>query len=232
MLRVFEEAFGDYGGFRPRETGYWEMALDDMIFTVIPQEITFLRYPSAGELEAYCILAVRTGEPRREQFEVMELAGTSDEAVREVLQGAGGEAAERGWPLHTIACVDSPWRMLMREMGFEEGIRTTMIMGQPIAPARLFQKVCADFDAVAELTIDVRAPGYDCTVWEGPEARRKITVEGKELLLNRMLMRRLDVPCAVASELLTICGERRGDRERLAAALPYVPWEYHKIDWT
>ena len=45
-------------------------------------------------------------------------------------------------------------------------------------------------------------------------------------------MRRLDVASAVASDLLTIAGESADDRERLAAALPYVPWEYHWIDWT
>ena len=120
----------------------------------------------------------------------------------------------------------------MREIGLAEGLRHTMIMGQPIAPARLFAKVCAAPEAVAELKINVWSPGYEETIWEGPEAKREITIEGKELLLNRMLMRRLDVASAVASDLLTIAGERADDRERLAAALPYVPWEYHWIDWT
>jgi hypothetical protein len=208
------------------------MALNDMIFTVIPQDVIFARYPAEGELEAYCIATVRTGEPVREQVEIMEIAGTGEDAVREVLRGIGSEAVDRGWPVHTIACVDSPWRMLMREIGFEETIRATMIMGQPIAPGRLFEKVCDDFDAVADLKIDIWAPGYEHTIWEGPEAKREITVEGRELLLNRMLMRRLDVASAVASELLTIKHECPGDRDRLASALPYVPWEYHKIDWT
>lgn len=232
MVRVFNENYADYGGFRPREIGYWEMALNDMIFTVIPQDVIFARYPADGDLEAYCIATARTGERATEQVSIMELAGTNEDAVREALRGIGSQAVERGWPVQTIACVDSPWRMLMREMGFEEGLRTTMIMGRPIAPARLFEKVCEDFDAVADLKIDVWAPGYEHTIWEGPEAKREITVEGRELLLNRMLMRRLDVASAVASDLLTIKGERPGDRDRLAAALPYVPWEYHKIDWT
>jgi hypothetical protein len=208
------------------------MALNDMIFTVIAQDVIFVRYPADGPLEAYCIATVRVSERAQEQVTIMELAGESDEAVREVLLGIGREGAERGWPVSTIACVDSPWRLLMREMGFEEGIRATMIMGQPIAPARLFEKVCADCDAVAELKIDIWSPSYEHTIWEGPEAKREITIEGKELLLNRLLMRRLDVATAAASELLTIRNERPDDRERLAAALPYVPWEYHKIDWT
>jgi GNAT superfamily N-acetyltransferase len=232
LLRVFNAAFGDYGGFRPREVGYWEMALQDMIFTVIEQEVIFARYPSKGELRAYCIATVRTAEDSSDQMSVMELAGVTDDAVREVVQGLCAEAARQGRPVTTIASVDSPWRMLMREMGFEEGLRATMIMGQPIAPARLFEKVCEDTDAVAELKIDLWAPGYDHTIWEGPQAKREITVEGRELLLNRMLMRRLDVASAVASELITIRGEQADDRDRLAAALPYVPWEYHKIDWT
>ncbi len=232
LLRVFNAAFGDYGGFRPREVGYWEMALNDMIFTVIPQEVIFARYPADGELPASCIATVRTSQRPDEQISIMEIAGVSDSAVREALLGVCAEGARRGWPVSTIASVDSPWRMLMREMGFEEGLRATMIMGQPIAPARLFEKVAADLDAVAELKINVWSPDYDDTIWEGDDATREITVEGKELLVNRMLMRRLDIPSAVASDLLTIAGEQGDDRERLAAALPYVPWEYHKIDWT
>ncbi len=232
LLRVFDAAFGDYGGFRPRAVGYWEMALAEMIFTVIAQDVLFVRYPAEGELQAYCIATVRTGDRATEQVSIMEIAGTSDDAVREVLRGVCAEGAARNWPVSTIACVDSPWRMLMREIGFEEGLRHTMIMGRPIAPARLFAKVCADLDAVAELKINVWSPSYDHTIWEGPEAKREITIEGKELLLNRMLMRRVDVASALASDLLTIANEEPGDRDRLAAALPYVPWEYHWIDWT
>ncbi|MGI5819722.1 MAG: GNAT family N-acetyltransferase [Armatimonadota bacterium] len=232
LVRVFDAAFGDYGGFRPREVGYWEMALNDMIFTVIRQDVIFVRHPAEGALESYAIATVRSGERPDEQVSIMEIAGVSDAAVRAALRGVCSEGARRGWPVGTIACVDSPWRMLMREMGFEEGLRSTMIMGQPIAPARLFEKVCADFDAVAELKISVWAPGYEETIWEGPGAKREITVEGRELLLNRMLMRRVDIASAVASDLITIAGEEADDRERLASALPYVPWEYHRIDWT
>lgn len=232
LLRVFNASFGDYGGFRPREPGYWETALNDMIFTVLPQETIFARYPEHGELEAYCIATVRTGARPDGQVSIMEIAGASDDAVREVLRGIGGEALRRGQPVGTIACVDSPWRMLMREMGFEEGLRHTMIMGRPIAPARLFEKVCADTDAISELKISVWCPDMDAVVWEGPEAKREITIEGKELLIYRMLMRRLDVAAAVAADLLTIRGEQQDDRERLAAAVPYCPWEYHRLDWT
>jgi len=232
LLRVFDAAFGGYGGFRPREVGYWEMALNDMIFTVIAQDVIFARYPAEGALEAYCIATVRTGQRATEEVAIMEVAGTSDEAVREVLLGIGTEGEKRGWPVTTIACVDSPWRMLMQQMGFEEALRATMIMGQPIAPARLFEKVCEDFDAVADLKIDIWSPGYEHTIWEGENASREITIEGRQLLLNRMLMRRVDIPSAVASDLITIAGEKPDDRERLAAALPYVPWEYHRIDWT
>ncbi len=232
MLRVFNAAFGEYGGFRPREIGYWEMALNDMIFTVIPQDIIFVRYPEEGELQAYCIASVRTGARSDDKVSILEIAGTGDDAIREVLRGVCRQGNERDCPVTTIAGIDSPWRMLMREMGFEENLRHTMMMGQPIAPARLFEKVCADSAAIADLRLSVWSPELDAVVWEGPEARREITVEGKELLIYRMLMRRIDVEAAVASDLLTIKGECPGDRERLAAALPFCPWEYHRIDWT
>ncbi len=232
LLRVFDAAFGQYGGFRPRRRGYWEMALRDMIFSVIPQDVLFVRHPADGDLQAYCIATVRTGVRAQESVGIMEIAGTSEEAVRQVLRGVCAQGNDRGWPVTTIACVDSPYRALMREMGFEEGLRHTMIMGQVIAPERLFGRVCEDFDAVAGLRINAWSPSHDWTIWEAPDARREITVEGKELLLHRLLTRRLDVKAAIASDLLTIRGEQADDRDRLAAALPYCPWEYHRIDWT
>jgi len=232
LLRVYQAAFADFGGFPPRDGGSWERALDDMIFTVIPQEIIFVRYPAAGELQAYVIASVRTGVRASEAVTILEAAATSTDAAREAIRGICAEGARRGWPVNTIACVDSPYRMVMRELGFVEGTRHTMSMGQVIAPARLFEKVCADTDAIAELRINAWSPTHDWTLWEGPDARREITVVGKELLLHRLLMRRLDVGAAVAGDLLTIRGEQADDRERLAAALPYCPWEYHTIDWT
>lgn len=232
LLRVFNASFGEYGGFRPREVGYWERALNDMIFTVIPQEIIFVRYPAEGDLQAYVIASVRTSVRPDEAVSILELAATNEGAARAAIQGICAEGHHRGLPVTTIACVDSPFRMLMREMGFEEGIRHTMIMGQAIAPERLFEKVCEDFDAVAELKIKAWSPTHDWTLWEGPDARREITIEGKELFLHRLLTRRLDVMAAVEMDLLTIRGEEPDDRERLAAALPYCRWEYHRIDWT
>ncbi|NLO04347.1 MAG: GNAT family N-acetyltransferase [candidate division WS1 bacterium] len=232
LLRVFDAAFGTYGGFVPREVGYWERALSEMIFTVIPSDILFIRYPAEGALEAYCIASVRTAARSDDSVRIMEIAGESDEAVREALRGICAEGVSRNLPVSTIACVDSPWRMLMREMGFEEGLRHTMIMGQTIAPARQFERVCADIDALAGLKVDIWAPGFEHTIYEAPDATRQITIEGKELLLQRMLMRRLDIRAAVASDLLTIANEERGDQDRLAAALPYCPWEYHWLDWT
>ncbi len=232
LLTVFQEAFAEYGGFPPRDEGYWQRALSDMIFAVIPQTVLFVRYPAEGELQAYCIGTMREAVRPDQVVTIMELAGTSDEAAREVLRGVGAEASKRGRGVTTIASVDSPWRMVMREMGFTEGERHTMIMGQAIAHERLFAKVCADPDAVDRLKINVWAPGFDATVWEGPNAEREITLEGKDIVITRLLNRRLDVRSAVAMDLLTIQGEASDDRDRIAAALPYCKWEYHKIDWT
>ncbi len=232
LLRVFNATFADYGGFPPRAVGYWRRALSDMIFTVIPQQIIFVRYPTAGELQAYIIASIRTGVRASEAITILEIAATGDEAARAVIRGISAEGARRGWPVNTIACVDSPFRMVMRAEGFVEGPRHTMIMGRVIAPERLFAKVCEDCEAIAELKIKAWSPSHDWSLWEGPRARREITLEGKELILHRLLMRRLDVEAAVASDLLTIHGEEADDRERLAAALPYCRWEYHTIDWT
>ena len=232
LLPVYMAAFADYGGFPPRDEGYWEHALNEMIFEVIPQRVIFFRYPSEGELGAYCIASAREEFRPDDKLSILEVAGRGDGAVRELLRGVGAEARRLERQVTTIASVDSPYRMLMREMGFTEGERHTMIMGQVVAPERLFARVCADPQAVAELKINVWAPGFDFTVHEAPNARREITVEGKDIHIIRLLHRRLDVRAAVEMDLVTIQGEEADDRDRLAAALPYCKWEYHRLDWT
>lgn len=232
LLRVYQAAFADYGGFPPRHVGYWERALSDMIFVVLPTDFVFVRHPAEGDLVAYCILGVRRQVRQNHQVQILEIASSSGpEGAREVLRGACAQGQERGWPVTTICSVDSPYRMVMRELGFREDLRHTMIMGQVIAPERLFQKVCADFEAVADLKISFWSPSFDYTVYEGPSAKRELVVEGKEILLHRMLTRRLDVRSAIESDLVTIHNELADDRERLAAALPYARWEHHRIDW-
>jgi hypothetical protein len=106
-----------------------------------------------------------------------------------------------------------------------------MIMAQPIAPAELFARVCRNAEALGDLKIDFWAPFGDGTLFEGPDARTEVTLEGKDEVIYRLLNLRLDVSAAVRTEWLTV---RNGSTEivgRLAQALPYAPWVYHHLDY-
>ena len=80
----------------------------DMIFAVLPQTVLFVRYPAEGELQAYCIATMRETFRADNVVSVMEIAGVSDDAARQVLRGVGAEATSRGRTVSTIGSVDGP----------------------------------------------------------------------------------------------------------------------------
>jgi len=92
--------------------------------------------------------------------------------------------------------------------------------------------VCRDLQALSDLKINVWTPTKDYVLFEGDNATREITLEGKDIFIERLLTRRLDIISAVQHNLLTI---RNGSPEiaaRLSEALPFAPWVYHHIDYT
>lgn len=229
---AFAATYGELAGFPPRSAGYQHAQLDHQIYTVIPQDTVYLRYPDRGELEAYCILAGHTeGKPDRPMM-VDEMASrTGDEAMRKVLSAVGAEAASRERAVTRHSSHDDPFRPLAREVGFREDLRSTMIMARIVRPQALFEKTCVDAGLVEDLKINVWTPSQDYVLHEGPEARVEITIEGKDAEITRMLCRRLDVQRAVDHDIISIRNGTPEIAERLGSALPFARWVYHHIDY-
>ncbi len=231
ILRAYNSTYALCGGHAPRGHGYWREALDGQIFIAEPAEILFYRYPSNGEITAYGIFEIREHHGEGE-IEVLEIAGRAGiGGVRELLQAAAVEAYKRNTVVVDRISVHHPYRYLYRELGFVEERRNLMIMGQVINPQRLFQRVCRFPELVADLKINVWTPTRDYVLFEGPQAEKEIALEAKDIIVERLLTRRLDVMSAFRHDFLTI---RNGDEDiagRLAEALPFSPWCHHQLDW-
>ena len=231
ILSVYRSTYGPYGGHAPRRPGYWREALSGQIFIAEPAEILFYRYPSDGEITAYGIFEIREHHGEGE-IEVLEIASrTGIRGVREVLQAAAVEAYKRNTAVIDYVSVRHPYRHLYRELGFVEQCRDLIIQGQVINPQRLFRRVCRFRELGTDLKINVWTPTKDYVLFEGPEAKNEITLEAKDIIIERLLTRRLDVMSAFRHDLLTI---RNGDEAiagRLAQALPFSPWCHHHLDW-
>jgi len=84
---------------------------------------------------------------------------------------------------------------------------------------------------VADLKISVWTPTKDYVLFEGPQAEKEITLEAKDIIIERLLTRRLDVMSAFRHDSLTIRHGDEGIAGRLAEALPFSPWVHHQLDW-
>ncbi len=231
ILRVYNSTYSSSGGHAPRRRGYWREALDGQIFIAVPAEILFYRYPGAGGITAYGIFEIREHD-REGKIEALEIASrTGLGGAREVLQAAAVEAYKRNTAVIDYVSVHHPYRHLYRELGFVEDLRSLIIMGQVINPQRLFGRVCRFPELVADLKINVWTPTKDYVLFEGPGAKKEIILEAKDIVIERLLTRRLDVMSAFRHDLLTIRNEDEDIAERLAKALPFSPWCYHHLDW-
>jgi len=232
LLRVFEARYGNAGGFPPRREDYWGPQLRSHIYVVLPTEVSYLRYPASGPLEAYAIIGHRReSEGKTSPLTLLELSGTSRHAVRPVLDALGALGAQRGRPVTAHVSWEHPSRELLTEVGFEEDLRSFMIMARVINPSRLLQRTAEDLAPLDDLVLDVWTPRTDYRLHEGASARRRVTLEGKDWVICRLLCRRLDVRTAVAHDQLTIRGGDDDVVDRLAHALPYCPWVYHHLDY-
>jgi len=232
MLCAYNTTYHSYGGHAPRRRGYWREALGGQIFVAVPAEILFYRYPAAGEIGAYGIFGVPGHEGYETDVQVLEIASRAGTAgAGQILRAAGAVAHQRKAVVTDYVSVDHPYRYLYRDLGFVEQGRSLIIMGQVINPQRLFGRVCRFPQLLADLKINVWTPTKDYTLFEGPNSKKEITLEAKDIIIERLLTRRLDVMSAFRHDLLTI---RNGDEAiagRLAEALPFSPWCHHHLDW-
>ncbi|MGQ9730255.1 MAG: GNAT family N-acetyltransferase [Candidatus Zipacnadales bacterium] len=231
LLACFEATYGEFGGFPPRHANYWKQQLNSQIYDVLPQDTFFFRYPPSGPLQAYVLVGRSLRDDRRDYLRIMEVAGKTPANTEQVLLALEDFAAQEHLSVHAYTSAEDPLRPLMRRLGYTEGLRTTMIMGQPISPANLFVRTCADTSVLESLKIDFWAPFGEGTLFEGPSAMQEVTLEGKDEVIYRLLNRRLDVRAAFATEWLTVRNASSDIIERLAAAFPYSRWVYHHIDY-
>ena len=229
--RVFCATYHGHGGFPPRFAGYQGRQLQHHIYVVLPQETLYFRYPESGELQAYCIAGIRTGARAEAVVMLQELAAISGEAAQVLLEGIGAYSGGRGCEVSCQTGYDDPFRHLLLSMGFEEGLRSLMLLAQPLDLQRLFLRTCEHPELLEDLRIRVWTPALDAVLFEGPSARVNVCIEAKSGQLARMLCRRVDVHWAAEQGIITIRNATGDIVHRLSAARPLSRWTYHPLDY-
>jgi len=231
--KLYQDTYAEYGGHPPRYVGYWKHAYAGQIYTVIKHDTYFFRWPEGPDFQAYVIAGQRTGPRADKQLTINDLASADGDpkTMAQALRGLITFAAQQGLPVTNPISWEHPFRRVFRDLGFRESLRQTMIMAQPIRPQMIFDKLCRDKSAVADLTIKVWTPTTDFVLHEGLQPKHEITIEGKDQQIWRLLFCRLPLATAVQHDLISICGATDDIVQRLDAVWPYAPWVYHHIDY-
>lgn len=231
VYNAFHATYAAYGGFPPRYPGYWHHAMSRMIYDVIPQETLYARYPAEGPLQAYSVAGLRTNQEGAD-LTIMDAASlTGPAAMAKAFLTLGQEARRRDRRVVLYLSAEHPWRALSRQLGFLEGPRQMMIMGQTIRPQDLFAKTCLNPDLLDDLRLKIWTPTEDYVLHEGSKATRELTIETKDEYIIRLLNRRLNFQAAIESDLISIQNAESQDITRLSQSLPYAPWAYLHIDY-
>jgi len=225
---IFTECYGRFGGYPSRRAGY----LEEIIGTVMWQEAMRHEF-------SYCV-AEEGGKPlgylvlgrRQEVLQVMELAvrGGAVEPAKRLLTTARG----RGAPVRCYASHGTLAAAALREMGAEFPPRergAMMLMVHILDIESTGPKAWRDVPALRDVEVRVWTPEREGVIHRPEVPRRTLTLELKEHMLSRLLMRRLDVAVAVEEERITLRGDEPGDADALAKALAHCPWVYHPIDY-
>jgi len=232
ILRAYNATYARYGGHAPRYVGYWPKSIDNPLIVGVPTELLFYRYPADGEILAYGIFGIQHKRGYEPAVRVLEIASRNGPwGVEQVLKSAAAQTCSRDAAMIAYVSTNHPYRYLYRKLGFVEQRRSLNIMGQVIAPRRLFKRVCRCPELLADLKINVWTPSRDYVLFEGPAANREITLEAKDIIIERLLTCRLDIMAAYRQNLLTIWGGDGGVAARLAEAVPFSPWCHHHLDW-
>ncbi len=226
---VFESAYGRFGGFPEREPGYWKRALDSVIYACLPREFSSLFLRKDGRLVGYALLGAYTERWVDKRWHVLEMAAERNDPalIEEILAAACDSAARRGLGVQMEAPRWHPVFPTLTKLGFTVAQRGQIIQGRPLDFEAMMR---SQLDGkVSDLTVKFSTPARDFALEFGTGARKAI-LEMKDDTLVRLLFGRIDLLEAIRLEQVTVVGDDATVRS-LAAALPFVPWLYHEIDY-
>ena len=228
IREVFHSAWDDYGGHPARRQGYYEWALNSLIYKCLPTEFSLVCEEENGRIQAYALLGHRTGPRPEHNLTILELStpGTDPEMARRLLTVAGSLAAAEGLGLATGASVLSPYRDVYLALGMEESHRWMMIMGLLLRGPVLFERWARAGNRTSLPPVRVWTPETEVVLNEGrgPE----VALEMKDRTLIRWLCGRIDFRAAIADERITHYG---ASYEPIADLIPFHKWAYHALDY-
>jgi GNAT superfamily N-acetyltransferase len=235
VLGIFHSAYDPYGGYPERCKGYWKEATNSLIYQEIPHEpFKFLHLrDTKGRLRGYAIVGRQEGS---KEYTILELATNRGDLsiARELVLAACDLAASKGCAVSTFCQDTSHYASIYGQIGFSCTKRceeSEMIMVYPLMPERLVRKAWRGSPALKETKVVAWTPTRKVVLNDPESPRKTVTLEMKDDIFTRLLLRRIDIVNAVRCEYMTMVGGSSKDLRAIASSLPYTGWEYHHIDF-
>jgi GNAT superfamily N-acetyltransferase len=206
LLDIYKGKYGNFGGGRPREPGYWREIVASHVFRENSWRY-FLAYDQQG-IAGYVLVARGTWH-QRESSHVYEIAGKYDGVV-EMLIDAAARLTSRIVRIPNVS-LSNPVRERLYRLGFTDGRSEPHIMTRIVSPERLFGRLCDDTEQLPSwwnrIRIECSTPHRSVVLQDGSDEVITINLEMKEHMLARMLCCRVDVDAANRLELIRYRGE-------------------------
>ncbi len=233
LLEIFASTYGRFGGYWPRTAGFYRAALDSIIYKQIPYRISLHLLGSTGAPSGYIILGAFGNE-----LLVLEIAtyGADVAAAGRLLSYAGALARRDGQKAVMEASPLHPFAPALHQVGWRTKGRASqscITAARVLRPEALAERRWRPDPMLNNVEVRAWTPASEpITLHRAARPRRRVvTLEMKEEHLHRLLMGRLDLSAAFASEEVTAHGCDAAARDAVARALPWCPWTYHTIEY-
>ncbi len=218
---IFNECYARYGGYTLRSTRFFHANRE------LRRNATYWGIRENGAEAGFLVLS-----RAKETDQVKEIAARDQRA--DLLTAMLQAAREPGISLVAATTPDSPLDNALQTWGAPCPARwknSNAMVVKPLNIPAIGQKIRRAAPGLEATEVRVWTPDREELLFaaEG-RARRVLTVELKEDMLSRLLVRRIDILSAARAEWITLQGALTGDREALAEALQPAPWAFQAID--
>ncbi|MBT3374902.1 MAG: GNAT family N-acetyltransferase [Lentisphaerae bacterium] len=225
---IFADCFADRAGYAVRSPGYLNgLASTGLWRRAMRCDFSYAVATRSGRPVGYAVVGERAGSTF-----LMDLAAEGRQAdVAVALVGAAMEGRERLTAYTQDGTLVADAFTTLGAAPPSRGKGGCSIMVHILDPESTAGRVLHPVPALRGLELRYWTPERD-GVLQSPQAPdRVITLELKEHMLSRLLMRRLDISAALAEERITLHGGCPEDTALLARAFAPAPWTTCRMDF-
>lgn len=221
--RLSAACFRGTAGYPPRAPGYWQAALQSHIFVELPcAEYRLTLVLEREQPVAYALSGLRDGVAV-----VLEWAAPEPGSAARLWRGLADLAAAWGATETTVYAQETrpDWAGPLADAGFVRLPRRDVVVGHVVAPQALYERWVQGGSAP-----DVRiwTPEREVELDGGGS---RVELEMAEPLYHRLLLGRLDLAHALASQFVTVRAGSAAALQQLADLFRPQPWVHHELDY-